>query len=68
MPRTWKACAFLESSTCRRILAIMGKKPMEFYEGEEQAKRVDAVMRTLVTPTSKAPKPAPQEPPQSSAK
>jgi hypothetical protein len=38
----------------------MGKKPMEFYEGEEQTKRVDAVMRTLVKPTAKAPKPTPQ--------
>jgi len=41
---------------------------MEFYEGEEQAKRVDAVMRTLVSPTVKTPKAAPKARPQSSAK
>lgn len=44
------------------------KKPIKFYDGEEQKKRVDAVMNALVKPISKAPKPEPQERLQSSAK
>ena len=39
---------------------------MEFYEGEEQEKRVGAVMKAILIPTAKAPKPEPQEHPHSS--
>ena len=31
-------------------------KKMEFYEGEEQQKRVKAVMAALISPSSKKPK------------
>ena len=44
----------------------MGKK-VEFYEGEEQQKRVQAVMQALVSPL-KAPKLGYPKRPQSSAK
>jgi hypothetical protein len=42
-------------------------KKMEFYEGEEQQKRVEAVMRAMLTPL-KVPKLEPPKRPQSSAK
>src|ERR1700722_16025158 len=51
---------------CSAYTPYMGKKPMEFYEGEEQEKRVDAVMKAILIPTAKAPKQALQEHPQSS--
>jgi hypothetical protein len=44
----------------------MGKKPMEFYEGDEAAKRFDAGMsqflnyKPLPKAAAKTPKPAPQ--------
>jgi len=42
-------------------------KKMEFYQGEEQQKRVEAVMRSMLTPL-KAPKSGYPKPPQSSPK
>lgn len=42
-------------------------KKMEFYEGEEAAKRFEAGARKIFTPV-KAPTPEPPKPPQSSSK